>query len=230
MTTNIYWFLIQKEDLPPAMLYEDVQFKKTIVPICPQTVALDKRTLVINMPFNLTLQRKEDGSYYAESTEVVGQSLWEDRPVLAIDTETKLKGYEEYPILHIKIPYIFLTENKNITYYLQGPKSNTKHSLKNVIFAEGMLSPGQYARAVDVAMIIPNNEKVTFVKGEPLVYLYFSDDINLKEIIPNQPILNYMTSIYGVTNYVRGVRKIFKKASRNYPYKELKNCEIVNAD
>ena len=74
MTTNIYWFLIQKEDLPPAMLYEDVQFKKTIVPICPQTVALDKRTLVINMPFNLTLQRKEDGSYYAERTEVVGQS------------------------------------------------------------------------------------------------------------------------------------------------------------
>ena len=154
--------------------------------------------------------------------------MWDVRPVLAIDTDTKIKGYEEYSICHIKVPYVFMTEDKDLTYYWTGPKSDTKHDIPGVKFAEGMLHPGQYARSLDLAFIIPHDRQVTFKKGEPLGYLYFSKEINVKEIIPSQIIINYVNSIYGITSYVKGVSKIFKRAKNRYPYKELKYCEVVN--
>lgn len=225
--TDLYWFLLQKEDLPPHQLYNNPVIKDTFINICPQTIALDKRTVVITMPYDLKIQRQEDGTYYAQSKQIVGENLWDTRAVLALDTDTKIKGYEEYPICHIKVPYVFMTENKDLTYYWTGPKSNTEHSIKGVVFAEGMLHPGQYARSLDLAFIIPHDRQVVFKKGEPLGYLYFSDEIKLKEILPNEAILNYVNSIYGITSYVKGVSKIFKRAKSRYPYNELKKCEVV---
>ena len=225
---DLYWFILQKEDLPPHQLYNNPEIKKTFINICPQTIALDKRTVVITMPYDLRIQKQEDGTYYAKSKQIVGENLWDTRPVLAIDTETKIKNYEDYSICHIKVPYVFMTEDKELTYYWTGPKSDTKHDITGVLFAEGMLYPGQYARSLDLAFIIPHDRQVTFKKGEPLGYLYFSKEINLKEIIPSQVILNYVNSIYGITSYVKGVSKIFKRAKNRYPYKELKNCEEVN--
>ena len=225
--TNVYWFLLQKEDLPPHQLYNNPVINNTFINICPQTIALDKRTIVITMPYDLRIQRQDDGTYYAESKQIVGENLWEVRPVLALDTDTKIKDFEEYPICHIKVPYVFMTDNKDLTYYWTGPKSNTKHNINGVVFAEGMLYPGQYARSLDLAFIIPHYKEVVFKKGEPLGYLYFSDEIKLKEIIPNESILNYVNSIYGITSYVKGVSKIFKKAKKRYPYKELVKCEEV---
>ncbi len=225
---NLYWFLLQKEDLPPHQLYNDPYIKETFINICPQTVALDRRTVVITMPYDLQINRQEDGSYFAKSKQVVGENLWDKNPVLAIDTDTKIKGYEDYYICHIKVPYIFMTEDKDLTYYWTGPKSDTKHDIKGVKFAEGMLNPGQYARSLDMAFIITHNRPVTFKKGEPLGFLYFSEDIKLKEMLPNEAVLNYVNSIYGITSYVTGVSKIFKKAKRRYPYKELQKCEVIN--
>jgi len=226
--TDLYWFLLQKEDLPPHQLYNDPSIQDTFINVCPQTIALDKRTVVITMPYDLKMHRQEDGSYYAQSKQIVGKNLWDERPVLSIDTDTKIKGYEEYSICHIKVPYVFMTDNKDLTYYWTGPKSNTEHNIKGVMFAEGMLYPGQYARSLDMAFIIPHDRQVVFKKGEPLGYLYFSDEINLKEILPNEAVLNYINSIYGITSYVKGVNKIFKRAKNRYPYKELEKCEVVN--
>jgi len=228
MSSNLYWFLLQKEDLPPHQLYKDPQLKKTVINICPQTIALDKRTIEITMPYDLIINRQEDGSYYAQSKQVVGDNLWNTRAVLAIDTDTKIKGYEDFSICHIKVPYVFMSENKDLTYYWTAPKSNTKNKIKDVVFAEGLMYVGRYARSLDMAFIIPNNNEVIFKKDEPLGYLYFNDEIKLKEIIPNQIILNYINSIYGVTSYVKGVSKIFKNAKKRYPHKELAKCEITN--
>lgn len=226
--TNLYWFILQKEDLPPHQMYNDPQIKQTVINICPQTIALDKRTVEIIMPYDLKIQKQVDGTYYAQSKQIVGENLFDVRPTLAVDTETKIKNYEEHSIFHIKIPYVFMTENKDLVYYLTGPKSNTKHKVKDVIFAEGMLKPGEYARSLDLAFIIPHDKEVVFKKNEPLCYIYFNDEIQLKEILPNESILNYVNSIYGITSYVKGVNKIFKKAKRRYPYKELQKCEVVN--
>ena len=228
MSSNLYWFLLQKEDLPPNQIYLEPKTRKPVISICPQTVALDRRTLEITMPYNLKIQRQEDGTYFAQSKEIVGENLWDTRPVLAIDTETKIKGYEDYPICHIKVPYIFMSDDSNLTYYWTSPKSNTKHRIKDVIFAEGLLNVGQYGRALDLAFIIPHDREVVFKKNEPIGYLYFNNDILLKEIIPNQAVINYVNSIYGVTSYTKGVKSIFKKAARRYPVKELKKCELIN--
>lgn len=207
-------------------MYNDPEIRKTFVNVCPQTVSLDKRVVVLTMPFTVNITLQEDGGYWAESPEISGVNLWDERPVLGIDTDTKLKDYEKFNICHIRIPYIFMTENKNLTYYLTGPKSDTKHEIEGVKFAEGMLHAGQYGRSTDLAFVIPHNKTVTFHKGEPLVYLYFNDEIKLKEIIPNQQINNYIDSIYSITSYTRGVSKIFKKAKKRYPYKELESCVI----
>lgn len=226
--SNLYWYIHQSLPAgPPSQIYPYPVHPKTSISICPQTNAFDKRVIDILSPFDLLIQRAADGNYVFESNDVNYMHIQRLEPVLL--TKPPSKGSNQDENVHIAMPYVFLSDNKNLVGYQMSPNFNTKNVFENTTFIEGVLPVGRYGRILDLALNVKPSGTVILKKNEPLWRFVFTDEVKLIHIDPTYKIEKYVQSISRVTNYTKGVKNIFYRASITYPYKELNKCEILDS-
>jgi len=221
MTSKLYWFLLQEKDTAPSNIYPYPRMEKTTVPMCPQTVKLQNRTVYLDMAYNLDVISGEGNDYTFRSKEISEPNISKVNPVL------HPMEHEGDNIVHIHCPYVFLSDNKDLEANMLAPDVTTKHALGSSKVIEGLLPVGRYGRSLDVAIRFGEMERLQLVKGDHIAKLVFNDDVELIHIDPTDKILDYIKSSFQVTLYTKGVRDIFKRAAAIYPYKELENCEKI---
>lgn len=222
--SKLYWYIHQDVLGMPTQIFSYPQHSKTTVAICPQTKALDKRVIEILAPYDLLVHRTEDGSFSFESYDVNYQNLTNIKPVIMTKPPSDNGGDEN---LHISMPYVFLSDDKDLVGYQMAPNTNTKHNFDTCTYVEGTMPVGKYGRILDLAINISKPGILQIVKGEPLWRFVFNKDVELVHIDPTHKIEKYVASISHITNYTKGVKDIFKRAAITYPYKELYKCEVL---
>lgn len=221
--SKLYWFLAQKPNVPPTSIFHFPKYSNTSVPICPQTKALDKRIIDINMPYHLLIERTNTGILNFSSKDVEQNNIQFENPILNVTPFIKDKD----SVIHFVMPYCFMSDDKDLEGYQMMVKSNTKHIFNGAEIIEGLLPVGRYGRIIDLALYVPKNTKVELFKNEPIFRMVFNKDVELQHIVPTDAIIEYTNSIGNVTKYNKGMKNIFKRAFITYPYKELKKCDII---
>lgn len=221
--SKLYWFLAQKPNVPPTTIYNYPNYSKTSVNICPQTKALDKRILEINMPYHLQIERNKQGIFNFISKDVDQDNIQYQNPILNVTSFVKDKD----AVIHFVMPYCFMSDDKSLVAYQMMVKSNTKHTFNGSEIIEGLLPVGRYGRIIDLALYVPVNTKVILEKNEPIFRLVFNKEVEIKHIIPTDAIIEYTNSIGNVTKYTKGLKNVFKRAAATYPYKELAKCKTI---
>lgn len=221
--SKLYWYVHQELGTAPSQIYQYPVKPVTDVKVCPQTKKLDKRIVEIPAPFDLLAKRALDGKYIFESNDVNYNNIQNNKPVLL--TKPAMKDGDDN--IHIAMPYVFLSDDKNLVGYQMAPNHNSKNIFIDCTFIEGIMPVGAYGRVLDLAINIEKGGEMQLFKGEALWRFVFTDEVELIHIDPTIKILKYVESVSHITQYNKGVQNIFKRAAKTYPYKELKNCIIL---
>lgn len=118
--------------------------------------------------------------------------------------------------VQILIPYIFLTDNKEIEITTLNPDVPTE----NLSFVSGSFNLYSWARSLNLAYVFIDNDKPAKLKlsiDKPILKYFFSKPINLKYKTFNDKQLKFIKSNYNIVKYRKNISKIYKHHLKRRP-------------
>lgn len=207
----------------PAEIFYPIEKQNAVNIGCPATSSLENRLYSIPAFADITIEFGLDNEqpYYnykfndsqLRATPDV-HNLLNEMLAVGISDKNNVVNFQ------IKLPYLFVTDDKSIEITALVPNIETK----NCTFIPGGFNIYGWIRNINAAWILDNKKhkgKIFIKQGEPLLYVYFNKAVNLGETDFNSKTYKYYKSHSKSVNYVKNITKLFSRVVDKRPKKLL---------
>ncbi|MBR9820515.1 MAG: hypothetical protein GYB51_05900 [Rhodobacteraceae bacterium] len=200
---------------------------------CPAVVGLESRYFEVPCPFDLNIGFTRDKEGKAQLRNLSGEKSAVRGATLGKRLSLVPEGewrYPDRPILQLKLPYYFITDEPVYLTQLEAYMYYRKTPLPGTIFG-GRFPINLWPRPLMWAFEWHDIEKpIVIRRGEPLFYCLFEADgpdrtVQMVEAEMTDELKTYMDHIGGAVNYVNQTFSLFEAAERVRPAKLLKARE-----
>ena len=111
----------------------------------------------------------------------------------------------------------FVTDDKDLEIFTTIAPNATA---TNCNFINGAFYPYGWIRPINCAWEVENKSTITFNRDVPYIYVIFNKPVEL-QFVDNDKVKNYLNESFDITNYARGVDRLYKNALSRRPKKLL---------
>ena len=188
------------------------------VSACPAVQSIKKNVFMIKSPFSIRLriikssfENKYDIRPVYPDTEINQELLPE---IVNIEPKT-LWINKEKPIIQIKLPYIFFSDEQVELFQLETPHCRSQ---KNWSLIQGMFDIYSWQRTINFAFQWSDVKNDLYIKrGDPIFQILFQtnnpvSNFRLRKTKMHDDLKNRINECEGITGYIKGTSKVIKNS------------------